>query len=129
VNFSPKADCSSETKLSVALTAGTTYRVLVEGYYYQGPITLTVAQGAMATQVAAISPSSGSSAGGAPVTIAGSGFAAPATVNIGGIPATNVMVVSPSLITATTPAHPAAMADVSVSSGGSTAMLGNAYTY
>jgi photosystem II stability/assembly factor-like uncharacterized protein len=52
--------------------------------------------------VASISPQGGAISGGTAVTITGSGFVSGATVSIGG-PATNVNVVSPALITASTP--------------------------
>ncbi len=54
-----------------------------------------------------MSPASGSESGGTNVTITGMLFADGATVSIGGQPATNVNVVGPAQITATTPALPA----------------------
>lgn len=56
---------------------------------------------------AAIVPATGSTAGGTAVTINGSGFLPGATVAIGGIPATDVVVSSATLITARTPLGPA----------------------
>ena len=50
------------------------------------------------------SPNSGPTAGGTAVTITGTNFAAGATVTFGGTAATNVVVVSSTSITATTPA-------------------------
>ena len=54
--------------------------------------------------VTSVSPVSGSTAGGTAVTITGTNFAAGATVTFGGTAATNVVVVSGTQITATTPA-------------------------
>lgn len=65
--------------------------------------------------VAAISPDSGTAAGGDAVTITGTGFFAGAFVAIGGALATDVVIVSVYEITATTPAGTAGAADVVVS--------------
>src|SRR5208283_48861 len=57
-----------------------------------------------APTVGSISPASGPRAGGTSVTISGTNFLSGATVTIGGAAATNVVVVSATSITATTPA-------------------------
>ncbi len=65
-------------------------------------------------ELTAIGPQSGPDAGTA-VTLTGSNFALGATVTIGGLPATDVVVVGPNQITATTPAlEPGTMNDVLV---------------
>ena len=69
---------------------------------------------AAAPTISAISPNSGSTAGGTAITITGSGFAAGATVSIGGASATNVVVSSSGVITASTPAHAAGTVPVTV---------------
>jgi hypothetical protein len=53
-----------------------------------------------------INPNNGPTSGGTPITITGSGFVAPVTVNIGGTPATGVVVTSTTTVTAITPARP-----------------------
>ena len=74
--------------------------------------------------VAAITPQAGSTTGGTPVTISGTGFAADATVMIGGRPATDVNVRGSTVISATTAPLPnPGPVDVSVTSGGATAIL------
>ena len=55
-----------------------------------------------------VSPNSGPTTGGTHVTITGNYFAAGATVTIGGVAATKVIIVSATSITCTTPAHAAA---------------------
>jgi hypothetical protein len=55
-------------------------------------------------RIAALSPNVGPMAGGTAITITGANFVAGATVSIGGLSASNVVVVSPTSITATTPA-------------------------
>jgi hypothetical protein len=61
-----------------------------------------------------ISPTGGDPAGGTTVTINGSNFMTGSTVSLGGTPATNVVVVNATKITATTAAHAAATVDVVV---------------
>ncbi len=58
-------------------------------------------------KITAISPTSGSTAGGTAITITGSGFQNGASVKIGAALASNVIVVSSTTITATTPLGPA----------------------
>jgi IPT/TIG domain len=65
-------------------------------------------------EVASVSPNNGPAAGGTSVVIGGSGFQAGASVAFGGLPASNIVVSSDSLMTAATPAHVAGAADVTV---------------
>jgi hypothetical protein len=77
-----------------------------------------------------IAPNTGSSAGGTPVTITGTEFRAGATVTIGGVAATNVVVVNATTITATTPARPIGVVNVVVAnSDAQSATMTSAYTY
>lgn len=64
--------------------------------------------------VSSVAPSSGTQFGGTPVTITGSGFVPGVTVTFGGQPATNVTLVSSSVITCTTPAGAPGEATVTV---------------
>ena len=73
---------------------------------------------ASSLQVASISPVSGPAAGGTTVTIRGRGFAAPASVTIGGVAATAVSLTSSTLLTAVSGAHAAGLADVTVTAPG-----------
>jgi hypothetical protein len=59
-------------------------------------------------------PSQGPMTGGTPIEIFGNGFMAGATVTIGGVPATSVVVVDNGRITATTPANPKGVAELTV---------------
>ncbi len=80
--------------------------------------------------VSGISPSSGPTAGGTPVTITGSGFTSPATVRIKGVLATSVVVVNANTLTAVTPAGTAGSVDVSVVvSGNQGGTLVGGYAY
>ena len=64
--------------------------------------------------VTSIAPTSGPDTGGTAVTLTGTNFGSGATVALGGVAATSVVVVSPSTITATTGAHAAGTVDVVV---------------
>ena len=81
-------------------------------------------------KVSSVAPSTGSTTGGNAVTVTGSGFAADATVMIGGVAATNVVVSSATSLTAVTGARTApGAAEVTVTSGGKTSGLANGFTF
>ncbi len=83
-----------------------------------------------APTVSGVSPASGTTAGGTPVTIKGTGFLAGATVAFGGTAATGVTVASSTSITATPPAHAAGSVNVVVTNtDGQSGPLTNGYTY
>jgi plastocyanin len=81
-----------------------------------------------APTISSIAPVSGSTSGGTVVTISGTGFSG-STVKFGGTSATNVSV-TPTSISATTPAHAAGKVDVVVTNGDAqSATLAQSYTY
>ncbi len=82
-----------------------------------------------APAVTSIAPPSGTTAGGTPVTIMGTGFLAGASVTLGGTAATGVSVGSSTSITATTPAHTAGAVDVVVTNSDSQTGTLSGYTY
>src|SRR5882724_13255668 len=83
-----------------------------------------------APTVGSVSPSSGTTAGGTAVTITGTNFVTGATVTLGGTAATNVVVVSASQMTATTPAHAAGAVNVVVTNPDTqNGTLTNGFTY
>jgi hypothetical protein len=71
--------------------------------------------------VTGISPTSGNTQGGQSVTVSGSGFQPDATLELGGVTAKNIVVVSSASITATTPAHPPGVVDEVVRNPGNMA--------
>jgi hypothetical protein len=80
--------------------------------------------------VTTVSPGLGTTAGGSPITINGTGFAAGATVSVGGTAATNVVVVSAIKITAKTPAHAAGAVNITVTNTDTSAgTLASGYMY
>ncbi|MEX2272839.1 MAG: IPT/TIG domain-containing protein [Vicinamibacterales bacterium] len=82
-----------------------------------------------AVRIHSVSPASGSTFGGTIITIAGEGFQAGASVQVGGTAATDVVALNSTTITAKTAARAAGVADVRVTSGGSSANLANAFTF
>ncbi len=79
--------------------------------------------------ITAISPTSGSTAGGTSVTITGTGFTGATGVTIGGGAATGVTVVSDTSITCTTPAGSAGTASVIVTTPGGANAANALFTY
>ena len=83
-----------------------------------------------AVTVTSITPATGSTFGGQPVTIGGTGFVSGATVTIGGSAATNVVFVNSTTIKAKTPAHAGGTVNVVVTNPDTgTGTLTNGYTY
>jgi Domain of unknown function (DUF1929)/IPT/TIG domain/Glyoxal oxidase N-terminus len=83
-----------------------------------------------APTVTSISPVSGTTAGGASVTITGTGFLSGAQVTLGGAAATGETTVNSTTITATTPAHAAGAVNVVVTNtDAQSGTLTNGYTY
>jgi uncharacterized delta-60 repeat protein len=82
-----------------------------------------------APTVTAISPTSGSTAGGTSVTLTGTNFTGATGVTIGGAAATGVSVVSATSITCTTPAGTAGTASVVVTTAGGSNAANTLFTY
>lgn len=79
--------------------------------------------------IVGVAPGQGPEAGGAPVTVSGANFQAGATVRFGGVAAV-VASVTPTAISATTPAHAAGPVEVAVTNpDGQVAALAAAYAY
>ncbi|MGC1265311.1 MAG: IPT/TIG domain-containing protein [Candidatus Acidiferrum sp.] len=112
--------------VTVTVTAGGQNGSLANGFTYVNPPTVT-----------SVSPTSGSANGGTNVTIMGTNFAAGATVTFGAgrqggdgnANATNVVVVSSTEITATTPAGNPGAVNEAVTVNGETGTLTNGFTY
>ena len=84
---------------------------------------------AVGPTVLGVSPASGPTSGGTPVSISGANFSAGATVTIGGVAATNVSVAGTTSIQATTGPRAAGAADVTVTVDGRSSTLASAFTY
>jgi hypothetical protein len=79
--------------------------------------------------VASIDPTHGPAGGGTSIHIVGDHFSAGATVMVGGVPATDVVVESATSITAKTGAHPTGASDVTVTVAGRNGTLAGGFTY
>ena len=79
--------------------------------------------------IASVSPTSGPLTAGTSITIAGTNFITGATVKVGGVAATSVVVVSSTSITAVTPVGTAGAKDVAVTTVGGVATKTTAFTY
>jgi hypothetical protein len=114
----------------------------VSGSHAAGPVTLTTNPGAVALcvfqaqapapTIVSVTPAAGATGGGTPITIVGSGtaFAGTTTVTVGGTPATSVVVVDATHVTAVTGAHSAGLADVVVTTANTApGTLTNGYRY
>jgi hypothetical protein len=116
------AGAAGARDVRVTLTGGQS-ATLTGGFTYTAPQTPS-------PTLTSIAPVSGPTAGGTAVTLAGTNFAAGASVTVGGASATSVVVVSSTRITAVTPAGTAGARDVRVTlSGGQSATLAGAFTY
>jgi hypothetical protein len=128
-----KAVVVSGTQITATTPAGSagavTVTVTVGGQTGSLANAFTYASPTSPPTVSGVSPNSGSTAGATAVTITGTNFATGATVTFGGAAATNVVVVSGTQITATTPAGSAGAVTVTVTVGGQTGSLANAFTY
>lgn len=100
--------------VNVSVTTSLVTTILKNGFTYVSP---------------SISPTSGPSSGGQPISVTGVGLENTNDIQLGGSSATNLKVVSPTLVTALTPAHAASIVDVTVSSPTTSITLSNAYEY
>jgi len=80
-----------------------------------------------AIDVTTVAPSSGPAVGGAPVTVSGPSVLGITSVEFGGVPGTEVEIVSATEVVVTTPAHAAGAVNVTVNGGTDTIV--NGYTY
>jgi hypothetical protein len=126
------SDCSKDPAGTMTLNAGTTYRFQVGSYFLNnyGELTVSVNRGAVSTTVVrSVAPALGLSSGGTFVTITGSGFDASTKVRFGGEPATEVILVTPRILTARAPAHAPGVVDVTLETAGSTVTSSGGFTY
>jgi hypothetical protein len=106
--------------VDIVVGVGGSTAIKAAGFTYVAPLGPTVT---------AISPNSGTTAGGTTVTITGTNFASGAAVTFGGVAATSVTVVSDTTLRAVTPAHIAGVVDVRVTVGALSATSPGGFTY
>ena len=108
--------------------------------YAAGSVSITITTPSRATtlknafsyassSILSIVPNSGVVGGGALITISGSYLSGATSVTIGGAPATNLVVVSPTTITAVTPTGTLGLADVVVTTPAETLTSLNGFSY
>jgi IPT/TIG domain-containing protein/fibronectin type III domain protein/thrombospondin type 3 repeat protein len=124
----------SATQVRATSPAGTagarTVQITVNGQSASLSNAFTYTAAAPAPTVTSVSPSSGPTAGGTAVTLAGTNFVSGATVRIGGTAATGVTFVSATQLRATTPAGSAGGQSVQVTNpDGQSATRASAFTY
>ena len=85
--------------------------------------------GPCAPFIASVAPGQGTIVGGTPITISGAYFTGATSVTIGGAPATNMIVVSSTTITAVTPAHAAGSVSITITTPSRTTTFQNAFSY
>jgi hypothetical protein len=120
---------SSLTAVTGAGAAATDVNVVVTATSGVGTGVGLFTYGTPPPTVASVSPGGGSVNGGTNVTITGTGFTGVTGVTFGGNPATNVVFVNATTVTATTPAHGAGAANVSVTTPAGTGTGGGLFTY
>jgi hypothetical protein len=106
--------------VDIVVTVGTSAATRASGFTYVAPAGPTVS---------AISPNSGTTAGGTSVTISGANFAAASAVTFGGVAAASVTFVNETTLRAVTPAHVAGAVDVRVTTGSLFGTLSGGFTY
>ena len=136
-NLGTELTVNSDTEITVLTPAGTGQVAITlidtaeGGATTTAPVPFTYTPAVdTAPVVSGVDPNSGTTEGGTQVAIIGGNFTEGDTVFFGDSPATDVIVVSPGEITATTPAGNAGSVDVSVvNEGGATGTLPDGYTY
>jgi len=110
---------STRLRLSCLFVVGLLFVVLAVHVY----------GGCFLPTVTSVTPNTGPTTGGTAVTIKGTNFVAPATVSFGGEPATGVVVVNLTTITAVTPSNSPGPVDVVVTTVCGSGTLPGGFTY
>ena len=85
--------------------------------------------GPCAPFISSVAPAQGTLVGGTTITISGAYFTGATSVTIGGAPATNMIVVSSTTITAVTPAHAAGSVSITITTPSRASTFQNAFSY
>ena len=109
------AGAAGEASIGVVSAAGTTLAPTPFSYVLQS--------------ITSVSPDNGSYSGGTAITITGTLLNGAISVKVGGVPATNVVAVNSTTVTAVTPAGSVGPATVEVTAAKGIAIATNAFTY
>jgi Domain of unknown function (DUF1929)/IPT/TIG domain len=124
------ASSTSITATTAAHSAGSSSVVVTNTDGQSGTLSNGYAYTNPAPTVTSISPTSGTTSGGTPVTITGTGFLSGATATFGGTAAAGVTVASSTSITAITPAHATGTVSVVITNTDSqSGTLSNGFNY
>ena len=85
--------------------------------------------GYCAATITSVSPAHGGAQGGTVISITGTGLSTTSSVKIGGVACTNVTVLTPTLVRATTPPGPLGEASVAVTTNAGTTLAPTPFTY
>ncbi len=85
--------------------------------------------GYCAATITSVSPAQGGAQGGTVISITGTGLSTTTSVKIGGVACTNVTVLTPTLVRATTPPGPLGEASVAVTTNAGTTLASTPFTY
>jgi formylglycine-generating enzyme required for sulfatase activity len=85
--------------------------------------------GACPATISSVSPAQGSVLGGTVITLTGTGLAATSAVTVGGTPCTNITVLSPTQVRATTPPGTAGDAPIAVTTPAGTSLASTPFIY
>jgi formylglycine-generating enzyme required for sulfatase activity len=85
--------------------------------------------GYCAATITSVSPAQGGAQGGTVIAITGTGLSTTSSVMIGGVACTNVTVLTPTLVRATTPPGPLGEASVAVTTNAGTTLASTPFTY
>ena len=85
--------------------------------------------GYCAATITSVSPAQGGAQGGTVISITGTGLSTTSSVKIGGVACTNVTVLTPTLVRATTPPGPLGEASVAVTTNAGTTLASTPFTY
>lgn len=135
--YQSTVDAGSVASVSLSLAAGTYYFAvqsynaagLLSAYSNEVPVVVTESGGPATLYIAGVTPSTGPESGGTLIQVQGTAFIAGMSLEIGGVAATQVNVVSSTQLTARTPAGSLGARDVRATVAGQTFTLGRAFTY
>jgi len=124
-NVSPMASCTLTYTPGSTVVAATSFNI--QGSNTSGlSASIQIISGSTLT---AVNATTGPAAGGAGVTLTGTGLTGATSVTFGGIAATSVNVINSTTVTAVTPAHAAGAVDVVINTPAGGATLTSGYTY
>ncbi|MFO0830094.1 MAG: SUMF1/EgtB/PvdO family nonheme iron enzyme [Phycisphaerales bacterium] len=119
----------SPTKVTAVTPPGRPGPAAIAVTTRSGPILAPMPFTYLQSSITSVVPNMGAYSGGTAITITGTSLAGATSVTVGGVPATNVVAVSDTTVTAVTPPGSLGAVDVTVSSPSGTETASGAFTY